>query len=89
MDKKASKEVCVGVITHYFSAIQVVVLKMTGGVRVGDTIRIKGGSENFVQKIGSLQIESIDVKTARKGQLVGLKVNKKVKVGSKVFKVEK
>ncbi|MCK5179708.1 MAG: hypothetical protein KAR32_09270 [Candidatus Omnitrophica bacterium] len=86
-DKKASNEVCIGEITHFFSRIQVVVLKMTSGsLSVGDNIHIKGRGVDFSQKVGSLQIESNDVKIARKGALVGLKVNKVVKVGSKVYK---
>ena len=90
VDKKASKEVCIGEITHFFARIQVVVLKMTSGsISVGNTIHIKGRGTDFLQKIRSLQIESIDVAIARKGQLVGLKVGKVVKVGSKVYKVDK
>ena len=86
-DKKAPKEICIGEITHFFSRIQVVVLKMTSGsLSVGDNIHIKGRGVDFSQQVGSLQIESNDVKIARKGALVGLKVNKVVKVGSKVYK---
>ena len=82
------KEVCIGEITHFFSRIQVVVLKMTAGsLSIGDQIHIKGRGTDFTQKAGSLQIESIDVKIARKGQLVGLKVNKIAKVGSRVYKM--
>ena len=35
---------------------------------------------------GILQIESEDVKVAKKGQLIGLKVDKIVAVGDKVYK---
>lgn len=81
------QEICIGEITHYFSRIQVVVLKMTkGSLSVGEQIHIKGRSTDFLQKVASLQIESIDVKVAHKGQLVGLKVDKAAKVGSKVYK---
>lgn len=83
----AVKEACVGEITHFFPRIQVVVVKMTGGrLNVGETIHIVGKATDFTQKVGSLQIESVDVRTARKGQLVGLKVNKVAKAGSKVYK---
>jgi len=85
--KNLPKEVCIGEITHFFSRIQVVVLKMTNGrLSVGDQIHIKGRGMDFIQKVESLQIESVDVKVARKGQLVGLKVNKAVKVGGAVYK---
>ncbi len=89
-DKTLPEEVCIGEITHFFARIQVVVLKMTAGsISVGDTIRIKGRGMDLLQKVGSLQIESVDVKTACKGQIVGLKVEKDVKVGSKVYKSDK
>jgi len=82
-----SNQICIGEITHYFERIQVVVLKMTNAhLRVGDRVHIRGKGINFVQKIHSLQIESMDVKTARNGQLVGLKVDQAVKVGAKVYK---
>lgn len=78
----------VGEITHYFAKIKVVVVKVTKGpLKVGDRINIKGKGTDFIQDIDSMQIESVDVKSARKGQLVGLKVKKAVKVGDKVFKV--
>ncbi|HQP10390.1 MAG TPA: hypothetical protein PKV41_03290 [Candidatus Omnitrophota bacterium] len=85
--KPAVPEVCIGEITHFFSRIQVVVLKMTGGrLCVGEKVHILGSATDFIQKVGSLQIESVDVKEVRKGQLVGLKVDRPVKVGSKVYK---
>lgn len=76
-----------GEITHYFSKIKVVVVNMTeGSIRVGDKIRIKGNNETgFTQEVGSLQIESVDVKVAPRGKLVGLKVIKEPKVGDKVY----
>jgi hypothetical protein len=80
--------ILVGEITHFFSRIEVVVIKMTkGNLRIGDQIQIKGRATDFIQKVDSLQIESVDVKVARKGQLVGLKVVKKVKAGDKIYKL--
>ncbi|HLF17359.1 MAG TPA: translation elongation factor-like protein [Candidatus Omnitrophota bacterium] len=79
------KPVCVGKVTHFFSRIQVVVVKLKGPLRVGNQVHIKGKTTNFKQKIRSIQIESVDVPAARKGQLVGLKVDKKAKEGDEVF----
>lgn len=80
--------VLVGVVTHYFSKIMVVVVKMTQGtLTVGNRVRIKGRTNDFTQKVSSLQIESRDVKIAPKGQLVGLKVVRPVKPGDRVFKL--
>ncbi len=77
-----------GEITHYFSKIMVCVVKVTGtSLNVGERINIRGAHTDFIQKVGSLQIESVDVRTARKGQLVGLKTDQVCRVGDQVFKV--
>lgn len=77
----------IGEITHYFPRIGVSVLKMNSGVlKVKDCIEIRGSKTNLRQVVASMQIESVDVKTAKKGQLVGLKVDAEVHVGDKVYK---
>ena len=77
----------VGVIKHYFERIKVCVVKLTqGSVLIGDKLTIQGSKTKFVQKVWSMQIESKDVKVARKGQLIGLKVDKTAAVGDKVYK---
>ena len=76
----------IGEITHFFSKIQVVVVRIDKGIlRVGDKIQIKGRKTNLVQRVASMQVESVDVKVARKGQLIGLKVDKAADVGDKVY----
>ena len=76
-----------GVITHYFDRIKVCVVKITQGtILIGDKLTIIGPKTKFIQKVWSLQIESEDVKVAKKGQLIGLKVDKIVAVGDKVYK---
>jgi len=76
-----------GEITHYFERIKVCVVKLTQGtVLIGDKLTIQGPKTKFVQKVWSMQVESIDVKVAKKGQLIGIKVEKPVMVGDKVYK---
>jgi len=85
-EKKDSHERHIGSITHYFSRIEVVVIKLSkAGLSVGNTIHLLGSTTDFTQKVKSLQIESVDVQSAKKGELVGLKVGKKAKEGDKVF----
>lgn len=82
------KETPVGIITHYFSRIEVVVIKITKEkLKVGDKIHISGKTTDFIQNVASLQIESVDVKSARTGQLVGLKVEKPAREGDKILRV--
>ena len=62
-------------------------VKLTQGtVLIGDKLTIQGDKTKFVQKLWSMQIESEDVKVAKKGQLIGIKVDKLVAVGDKVYK---
>jgi len=76
-----------GLITHYFERIKVCVVKVTQGtILIGDKLTVIGPKTKFVQKVWSMQIESEDVKVAKKGQLIGLKVDKLVAVGDKVYK---
>jgi hypothetical protein len=76
-----------GKITHYFDRIKVCVVKITqGSILIGDRLTIKGPKTSFVQKVWSMQIENKDVKVARKGQLIGLKVERPVAVGDIVYK---
>jgi putative protease len=57
-------------------------------LKVGEKIRIVGGKEtDFDQKVSSMQIDHKEVKTAKKGSSVGMKVDEKVHEGYKVFKV--
>ena len=78
----------IGEITHYFSKIEVAVIKLTGTLKVGDTIRVVGGEEtDFTQIVDSMEIEHEKVETAKKGQSIGLKADQKVREGYKAYKV--
>jgi translation elongation factor EF-1alpha len=78
----------VGKITHYFSKIQVGVIKVEKGVlRVGDVIRIKGHTTDFIQKVDSLQMEHAPVEQIKAGDSAGFKVEGPVREHDVVFKV--
>jgi putative protease len=82
------KEKPIGEITHFFSNIGVAVINLFSPLKQGVTIRIVGGQEtDFEQKIDSMQINHKEVKSAKKGDSVGMKVDEKVREGYKVFKV--
>ena len=78
----------IGKITHYFSNIEVAVINLSAPIKDGDTIRIVGGQEtDFEQEVGSMQIDHKDVKSAKKGDSVGMKIDEKVHEGYKVYKI--
>ena len=77
----------VGKITHYFGHISVGIVELSDVLKVGDTIHIKGHSEDFTQPVDSMQIEHASVTEAKAGDSIGIKVMQKVHPEDKVFKV--
>ncbi|MDD5417726.1 MAG: translation elongation factor-like protein [Candidatus Nanoarchaeia archaeon] len=77
----------VGEITRTFDKIGVAVVKVSGNIKQGDKIKIKGSSTDFEQTAGSMQIDKTPIKEAKKGQMIGLKVNNKVKAGDKIYTI--
>lgn len=77
----------VGEVTHFFTNISVAVIKLSGKLAVGDRIKIKGAASDFTQGVDSMQVEHKAIKTAGKGQSVGMKVKNPVHEGDLVYKV--
>ncbi len=81
-------EAPIGEVTHFFPQISVCVLTITSGnLKVADTIRIVGSSTNFKQRIKSMQINHLPIQSAVRGDDVGLKVNRRVRINDKVYKL--
>jgi len=78
----------IGVVSHYFGKIEVAAIELTeGGLRVGDTIRIKGHTSDFTQTIQSMQREHEEVQSAAVGDSIGVKVSEHAREHDEVFKV--
>jgi len=77
----------IGKIAHYFNNIGVAVIELSGVLKSGEDIRIIGGETDFNQIVGSMEVEHKKVKTAKKGESVGLKVEQKVREGYNVYKL--
>ena len=77
----------VGVVSHYYNKIGVAVVDLEDTLNLGDSISIEGKTTNLQQTVTSMQIEHEPVKTAGKGQSIGLKVNERVREGDIVYKI--
>lgn len=75
----------VGVITHFYTAIKVAIIKCKQPIKAGTTIAIRGATTDFKQTIASMQYDHKPVKVAKKGQEIGVKVAKRVREGDEVF----
>ena len=75
----------VGKITHYYGSIGVGIIELAGTLKKGDTILVKGRAGEFEQPVDSIQVEHEPVERAGKGEVVGVKMNQKVKEGDEVY----
>ena len=77
----------IGRIFDYFERVGVIAIKLSDSLKVGDTIRIAGGENDFTEVVGSMQIEGKNVEKAKKGESVGIKVSQKCHKDYRVYKV--
>ncbi|MCW1301277.1 MAG: EF-Tu/IF-2/RF-3 family GTPase [Candidatus Nanoarchaeia archaeon] len=77
----------VGRVTHFYPKISVAVVDVSGKIKVGDRIRIKGKKTDFEQVVESMQIEHKNITEAKPGDSIGLKVIEKVREGDVVYKI--
>jgi len=83
------KELEVAQVMDYFSNVGVVALKITAeDIKIGDVLRFKGHTTDFILEVKSIQIEHESVTEAKVGDEVGIKVDDRVRIHDKVFKVE-
>ena len=77
----------VGVVKDYFAKISVAGIDVTGKLKVGDTIHVKGHTSDFEQVVDSMQIEHEQVEEAKAGDAIGIKVSERCRGGDAVYKV--
>jgi putative protease len=77
----------VGTVTHFFDKISVAVIKVNAPVSIGDELAIEGPQTNIKMKVTSMQVEHESIKSAKKGDDIGMKVPGPVKAKDLVFKV--
>jgi len=77
----------IGVVSHYFSHLEVAAVMIEEELMVGDTIHIKGHTTDVLQRVESIQLEHATVQRAGKGEDVGIKVKEHVREHDVVYKV--
>lgn len=80
-------EVEVGKVKDFFARPVVAAIDLTGELRAGDTIHIKGHTTDLEMQVESMQMDHSVVPEAHGGQSVGLKVPERVRPGDHVYKV--
>ena len=82
---KEKKEKEVGRVSSFFGHANVAAIKLSGSLKVGDTIHVKGHTTDFTQKVDSMQIERKNVDKAKKGDHIGIKVSERVRPNDAVL----
>jgi putative protease len=68
-------ETKIGTVTHYYNHLHVAgVLLTKGELHKGDTIHIQGHTSDFMQKVGSMEMDHKPIDTARTGDDIGISV---------------
>ncbi len=80
-------EVEIGRVSDFFARPVVAGIKMTGTLKLGDKLHIKGHTTDIEMVVSSMQIDNVNVQEAKPGDSVGIKVPDRVRPGDGVFKV--
>ena len=81
-------EVEIGKVSDFFANPVVAGVDLTGTMKKGDTIHIKGHTTDLVMTIESMQIDNVNVEEAGAGMSVGVKVTDRVRKGDTIYKVD-
>jgi selenocysteine-specific translation elongation factor len=77
----------IGKVSDFFARPVVAGVEMSGSLKIGETIHIKGHTTDLECTVNSMQIENANVTEAKAGDSVGIKVNERVRRGDTVYKV--
>jgi putative protease len=80
-------EEVVGKVTDFFAHPVVAGIELTATLKLGDKIHIKGHTTDIEMVVDSMQIDNVDVKQAKAGDAIGVKVTERVRREDIIYKV--
>jgi len=80
-------EEVIGKVSDFFARPVVAGIELTAPLKVGDTIHIKGHTTDLEVTVNSMQINNVDVKEAKAGDAIGVKISERVRGGDTVYKI--
>jgi len=79
-----AKDKVLGKVIHYYDKIGVAIVEVASPIKTGDAVKFSKGDDELEQKLESMQVEKSAVETAKKGDVVGVKVTEPVREGAVV-----
>ena len=80
-------EVEIGKVDDFFARPVVAGITLTGTLNTGDAIHIKGHTTDLELTVTSMQINNVNVNTAKAGDAIGIKLPDRARPGDKVYRV--
>jgi len=80
-------EVEIGKVTDFFAKPVVAGIELSGTLRMGDRIHIKGSTTDMELTVESMQAERVNITDGKPGDHVGIRVPDRVRPGDTVYKV--
>ncbi|MBE0431528.1 MAG: translation elongation factor-like protein [Dehalococcoidia bacterium] len=80
-------EVEIGKVTDFFAKPVAAGIELSGTLKVGDRVHIKGSTTDMEITVESMQVERASITEGKPGDLVGIKVPDRVRPGDTVYKV--
>ena len=80
-------EVEIGKVGDFFAHPVVAGIELTGSLKVGDRIHIKGHTTDLELTVDSMQIDNVNVEEAKAGDSIGIKISDRARKGDTVYKV--
>ena len=77
----------IGKVSDFFARPVVAGIELTASLKVGDKIHIMGHTTNIEMTVASMQVNNVEVKAAKAGDAIGIKVSDRVRKGDTVYKV--
>ena len=80
-------EEVIGKVSDFFARPVVAGIELTAPLKVGDKIHIMGHTTDLEMTVASMQINNVEVKEAKAGDSIGVKVSERVRRSDTVYKV--
>ncbi len=75
----------IGRVIHYYGHLGVAIVDVAQPIRLGDMVRVKHGTQDYLMAVTSMQIEHQPVAVANKKDVIGMKTVRKVPQGAVIL----
>ncbi len=78
----------IGNVVNYYKNVSAAEIRLWDDLKLGDEIIIQGNKTgSLIQKVESIQIDGVDVRSAKKGRNVGIRVKDRVRPNDLIYKL--